>query len=64
MSVDYEQKPATIKQVRDMLADRPTRWEMRALLALAVVANQLIPALNLAHSPTSYLGALVERVLS
>lgn len=57
---DYDRAPVTNRQLRDALNDRPTRWEMRAMLAIAVVANQLIPALDISVNDTkAAVGAVV-----
>lgn len=52
MSSDPDNRPVTNRELKSALLDRPTRWEMRALLAAAVAANQLLPVFYDGPSPS------------
>jgi hypothetical protein len=48
---DYKKRWVTNEQLETELQRRPTSWEVRTLILAAVVANQLIPSLNLGPNP-------------
>lgn len=50
---DPRHRFVTNGELQEELKKRPTSWEVRTLILMAVVANQLIPTLNLGPNPTS-----------
>lgn len=50
MEKDQQNRYVTTAELKAEIEKIPTRWEVRFLIALAVVANQIVPAGDIARA--------------
>jgi len=50
MNENAERRYVTNKELKDGLDEKPSRYEVRFLIVLAIVANQILPSVDIAQA--------------